>query len=770
MNFDSQIVHRVKKKHFSNRAERIIVAVMAVVAFMLVYLFRLFSQGYFHFDLVNFEYVEVTDVKSGVVPIGEITQGCVIEQELPRIGSPIEGISVSVATYARNNTGNVLFQIKGENDVVYGEKQIAAEQILDNSYVSVPLLEPQAYTQDGDLKLVITSTSEGGKAITLYKTENDGIADCALTVDGREQAGDVVVRFVNKEYTQLFKSIIVFTGCLLALLIYYILQRKFGHNVLTGILSFVLLFAIYVLRTPEDFFSSYLWAEDGTVLISESIRNGFGSIFTPTNGTLWVIQKLMAYVCYRFVSLFNGMKWLPILQGVAARLVAVGGIFYFISDKFNWIIQDRIKRFFICFAIVLLLPMQASDVFTCDTSLPFVLNITVFYIGLNLLCREEPSNISALEAIFLALLAVSSAAAPFAAAVAGLSTLRWFIYHVRKKDLRPKTAIIECIKLGFICCMVLLQLRIIMKGGRANTEIDLPGRIWVCIQAFVVLPYWQNFNVWGLIALSVIGWAGLIYLSKLSWRIVLYSALFSFGFLLYSSMVATVQDAYSILNGGCRYTLVSYAVSAMLSGIVLCKLWERKKLLRPVFCLVVSTLLFISLETYHVSTVGTQYIEPYDSNITLFEKNGKDLVSIPIGPWKPWTMAVPANIVDGIVDDNIQISVDIIDGQLASEGISISAEKGTVDISGWVSTKDGQPFTHLLLKESDGVYKAPLSIDMRPDVANYFNNDDLLYSGYTISASTSCFTEGTTNLEFVGRTPDGVYHIGSAQIQTLFAK
>ena len=178
---------------------------------------------------------------------------------------------------ARGNSGVITSQIfrgfyqqiKGENDVVYGEKQIAAEQILDNSYVSVPLLEPQAYTQDGDLKLVITSTSEGGKAITLYKTENDGIADCALTVDGREQAGDVVVRFVNKEYTQLFKSIIVFTGCLLALLIYYILQRKFGHNVLTGILSFVLLFAIYVLRTPEDFFSSYLWAEDGTVLTPE---------------------------------------------------------------------------------------------------------------------------------------------------------------------------------------------------------------------------------------------------------------------------------------------------------------------------------------------------------------------------------------------------------------------------------------------------------------------------------------------------------------------
>ena len=74
----------------------------------------------------------------------------------------------------------------------------------------------------------------------------------ALTIDGREQEGDIVVRLVTKEYTQLFKSIIILSGCLLALIIYWVLQRK-TSNPLILTFSFLMLFAIYALRSPEDF-------------------------------------------------------------------------------------------------------------------------------------------------------------------------------------------------------------------------------------------------------------------------------------------------------------------------------------------------------------------------------------------------------------------------------------------------------------------------------------------------------------------------------------
>ena len=770
MDFNSQIVHRAKTINPRQDTSRTIAAVIAVVVFMLAYLFRLFSQAYFHFDLVKYDHYDVTKVEAGVVPVGEVTQGRVIEQELPPIGSRIEDISIHAATYARTNAGNVILQIKGENDVVYGEKQIAAGQISDDSYISVPLTQSLDYTSDDDLKLVITSTSEAGRAITLYKTENDGIVNRALTIDGMEQEGDIVVRLVTKEYTQLFKSIIILSGCLLALIIYWFLQRK-TSNPLILTFSFLLLFAIYALRSPEDFFSSYLWAEDGTVLISGSVLEGFGTIFTPTNGTLWLIQKLLAFVCYKLLSLFNGMKWLPVFQGCVTRLAAVGGIFYFTSDKFSWIVQDRVKRFFICVLITLMLPMRAYDVFTCDTSLPFVLNIVAFYIGLNLLCRETPSSMTACETIFMALLALSTAAAPFVAAVAGLSALRWLIYHVREKDLQPRAAVAEGVKLTLVLCAVLLQLKTIMGGGRVSASIDLPARILLSIQAFVMLPYWQNFNMWALFALSLIGWGGLLYLSKVSWRIVVYCAFFSFGFLLYSSMVTSVQDAYNTLGGeGPRFTLLSYAISTVLLGIVLCRLWERNKTFKPVFCLILSTLLFISLQTYHVPTVGTEFIGLYDRNITLFENHGRDLVCIPIGPWRPWTMSIPSSISEKIVDDDMTIIVDAVDGQFAAEGVSIDASRETVDIIGWASTKDGKPFTHLFLKEPDGTYKAQLSADMRLDVADNLDNDELLHSGFTVNTGISSFTDGTTSLEFVGRTSDGAYHRGVAQVQVSLVK
>ena len=81
---------------------------IAVVVFMLVYLFRLFSKAYFHFDLVKYDHYDVTKLEAGVVPVGEVTQGCVIEQELPPIVSRIENISIHAATYTLTNAGDVI--------------------------------------------------------------------------------------------------------------------------------------------------------------------------------------------------------------------------------------------------------------------------------------------------------------------------------------------------------------------------------------------------------------------------------------------------------------------------------------------------------------------------------------------------------------------------------------------------------------------------------------------------------------------------------------
>ena len=133
-------------------------------------------------------------------------------------------------------------------------------------------------------------------------------------------------------------------------------------------------------------------------------------------------------------------------------------------------------------------------------------------------------------------------------------------------------------------------------------------------------------------------------------------------------------------------------------------------------------------------------------------------------------MSIPSSISEKIVDDDMTIIVDAVDGQFAAEGVSIDASRETVDIIGWASTKDGKPFTHLFLKEPDGTYKAQLSADMRLDVADNLDNDELLHSGFTVNTGISSFTDGTTSLEFVGRTSDGAYHRGVAQVQVSLVK
>ena len=195
-----------------------------------------------------------------------------------------------------------------------------------------------------------------------------------------------------------------------------------------NLLFFLILFGLLVYRTPDDFFQPYLWAEDGSVLIQGSIYNGISGLFVPDIGTYWVIQKLLALLCYWLGLPTHSIAGLPYLMQIFSKILGTLSVMYFISDKFQWLVPKKIYRFGICAAIILLMPQHSYDVLTCETSLPFELFFAAFLIGLDLLCSGKYEMPSWGQAFFLAVLSLSTASALCIAAIVAAAFFQWILF------------------------------------------------------------------------------------------------------------------------------------------------------------------------------------------------------------------------------------------------------------------------------------------------------------------------------------------------------
>ena len=65
---------------------------------------------------------------------------------------------------------------------------------------------------------------------------------------------------------------------------------------------YLILFVILVMHAPEDFFTPYLWCEDGCILISGAVYEGIGLLLTVHNGVFWLAQKLLGLLAHSLVS------------------------------------------------------------------------------------------------------------------------------------------------------------------------------------------------------------------------------------------------------------------------------------------------------------------------------------------------------------------------------------------------------------------------------------------------------------------------------------
>ena len=116
----------------------------------------------------QFQYRDAqTDMLSMGEPIGEITKDQTVTQRISVSGDQLTGLNFLGATYARQNTGNLLIEVYSENELL-GSASVDVSTLVDNSEFYVPF-SPSISIPNHTAELRITAPEAvSGNAVTLY--------------------------------------------------------------------------------------------------------------------------------------------------------------------------------------------------------------------------------------------------------------------------------------------------------------------------------------------------------------------------------------------------------------------------------------------------------------------------------------------------------------------------------------------------------------------------------------------------------------------------
>ena len=517
-------------------------------------------------------------------------------------------------------------------------------------------------------------------------------------------------------------------------------------------LCFIVLFLLYSCRVWPDNFTSYLWCEDGIAMISDAIFSGPSSLFDASNGSCWFIPRFISFISYQICLLFRDITYLPQLQGFITKALAAGCLMYFMSDRFEWLVKERAWRFVICAMVVLAIPGSAYETMPVDTSVPFVLNFTVFLIGLDTLLGPVRRPVSIGETVLLTIQAVSTAAAPFCGAVAVFACARW-LFVKPEKD-RSARGVVT----GIVCTLVvsgatLFQLLTTLMSSREVSELSLGRRLVVCTQDFVFFPYltsYENVLLW---ILGLAGWVIIVLLAKLSWKLIAYCAAYGYAFLFYCSMTGEPDQITEVIETGigARYYMMNYMIAFLLLGVCINLLFASDRVRKLDGAVLLLAVLVIAYPTYLIDMPNVESAFSYDYCSNLFDPEGDNKLVIPVAPDARYRMVIPWDSSDYKSSGcDAQAFLETVNGQNVNDVIYLTDEQEEVLITVQTADKNGNTFEYVFFDWGGGQWACPVSVES---------------DRYTFNVPGEHIREGVVS--FIGITADGERYDWSADFDIV---
>ena len=234
------ILERIKKNFQSNK---IMLLVLSVVWIALVIAVLLINKDVFGKESYGNEMYE---------NVVELTKNDSIKQSVEIIENS-DVVAVKLATYARNNKGNITITVTGENSKeVYASKTVDVNFVQDNAFVTVALKEPLLSTKDKTIEVSLSSDCEKGSGLGVYYSNEKIFENSTLRINSSTKEGDLTLRFLYPEETlQLFNTIIM-TWILVTftLVVFLVLYVKPKYEVLFTIIAIIFGITFCTIITP----------------------------------------------------------------------------------------------------------------------------------------------------------------------------------------------------------------------------------------------------------------------------------------------------------------------------------------------------------------------------------------------------------------------------------------------------------------------------------------------------------------------------------------
>lgn len=525
------------------------------------------------------------------------------------------------------------------------------------------------------------------------------------------------------------------------------IKRFLSGRVGFWIISITICFLIYAFRAPGDILKPYLWAEDGTQLIQDSIFMGAGALFKRYCGSMAFIQRLLALVLYRISLLRGGITYLPILMSVVFKLVTVCGILYFLSDRFSWLIESRWWRLAICIGIILTIPYTANDLVTSDGSLFHALAIVIYYVGIRILC-DKRAYLKWDEVVALSIICLSSPAVPFIGAIAVWHIIKALIVYKRRES--DKKFLAENILKGLIVLIMVAQgVVTILMSGRSSVELHLLSRMKWNIKSFVFFPFWENYHLWKFFFVGAVVWIVMMWLSRPPKWFIVVSVLASFGYMLYCSMCVSEPEKFYLGTMVGRYFYVNVTIATVMLGVAANRFWHKSGK-SPAVLEIAAIVAVISFPGYQyfIPILGEARADVWKVSASAFDRGGDEIAWIPVGPGSIWEMKLPVSFKDSEAKKDMRVEIVLDDGQPLSD-IPNELKNGEI-IKVNAVLQSGERLKNLFMMQEEGIYQS--TWPPTEDTADFYFSTpaDNITEGYDIC--------GLTKFVFYGQSWDGAYH------------
>lgn len=146
----------------------------------------------------------------------ELSDGTVVSQKLWFDSDYVDEIGISVATFMRVNTGNIIITLEDENGIEVARKVLKAEDIQDNSIEELSV--KKAVGKGSYILKIVSDGGEKNASITLYRNSEINYLGQGYSVNGKECNGTLELSIyggVNKRIARWYWPIVFIMGMLL---------------------------------------------------------------------------------------------------------------------------------------------------------------------------------------------------------------------------------------------------------------------------------------------------------------------------------------------------------------------------------------------------------------------------------------------------------------------------------------------------------------------------------------------------------------------------